>query len=356
VSIAGATPRPGQDKLRGVEAARGFAACLVVAVHAGNHMLKDSGVLPLVGMTLFGHAGVDLFFVISGFIILHVHRADIGRPDRVVPYLKRRIARIYPLYWFTLLATILLALRHGPVDPWQVATDLLLLPTATQIVDVSWTLQSEMLFYALFAVLILDRRLGMLLFAAWFLAIAATMLALPRAEEGAWGRILSKFNILFLFGLGVAQAARGRVPLPGLLAVAGGFGFLGFGLLENLRLVDGHGVLARFAYGLPSAALLLGLIALERQGRLAVPQWLVTLGDATYAIYLLHVFAVGAAWQVLKRSGLRELLPDDVLTLLLIGAGIVGGLVGTRLIEKPLNGLMRRLLAMAPAQPARARG
>jgi peptidoglycan/LPS O-acetylase OafA/YrhL len=356
MSIAGAAARPGQERLLGVEAARGFAACLVVALHAGNHMLKDSGVLPLAGMTLFGHAGVDLFFVISGFIILHVHRPDIGRPDRVMAYLKRRIARIYPLYWFALLATILLALRHGPVDPWQIATDFLLLPTGTQIVDVSWTLQSEMIFYLLFAVLILDQRLGVLLFAAWFAAIAATMLLVPRVEVMPWARILSKFNILFLFGLGVAEAARTRVPAPGLLAVLGGAGFLGLGLLENFGLVDGHGVLARFGYGLPSAALLLGLIVLERQGRLAVPRWLVALGDATYAIYLLHLFAIGATWQVLKRTGLREVLPDDVLTLILIASGIVGGLIGTRLIEKPLNGLMRRLLAMAPPAPARVRG
>ena len=67
----------------------------------------------LMSIFQFGHAGVDLFFVISGFIILFVHYDDIGRPERVGRYLGRRLSRIMPAYWVALTFTIVLSLGGG---------------------------------------------------------------------------------------------------------------------------------------------------------------------------------------------------------------------------------------------------
>jgi exopolysaccharide production protein ExoZ len=83
-------PAGGRARLEGVEAARGVAALLVVLYHAALHVEGDvPGSAVLWGLPHFGHAGVDFFFVLSGFIISFVHRRDLGRPDRLGHYLER---------------------------------------------------------------------------------------------------------------------------------------------------------------------------------------------------------------------------------------------------------------------------
>jgi len=67
------------EKIWGIEAARGVAACMVVFYHAARHIQQDTGASVLWGMSQFGHAGVDFFFVLSGFIIYWVHSKDIGQ-------------------------------------------------------------------------------------------------------------------------------------------------------------------------------------------------------------------------------------------------------------------------------------
>src|SRR3954454_3990840 len=83
---------------------RGVAALLVLLAHsstiAGSGKYLDHD--PTHGLFLFGSSGVYLFFVLSGFIIAHVHADDVGRPGAAGRYLWRRFARIYPFYWVVL--------------------------------------------------------------------------------------------------------------------------------------------------------------------------------------------------------------------------------------------------------------
>ncbi len=82
--------------------------------------LEGFGPFPASGLFAFGHAGVDFFFVLSGFIILHVHAGDIGRPVRLGHYLQRRFTRVYPFYWVVfLLALLAMGLRHASAAQCQ---------------------------------------------------------------------------------------------------------------------------------------------------------------------------------------------------------------------------------------------
>ncbi len=350
------TDRTNTGKLVGIEAARGFAAFLVVCVHSGNHIMKDNGTLPLGGMTAFAHAGVDLFFVISGFIILFVHQHDLGQPGRFLNYAQRRISRIYPAYWVVLLLTAADKARKQMPELSQIAWDALLLPEPTPIFDIAWTLQHEMVFYVLFAIAIVHRRLGLTLFAAWFIVIMAGIVGIVPPQDGGLVRLTSFFNILFFFGLGCAWVVRRhRIPAPALLATLGLGCFLAAGVLENIGRMNGHGPLARLVYGAAAAALLVGLVELERQNRLRVPRFMVVIGDATYAIYLFHLLIMGVIWQVLLRSGIKQLVPPDMQVLVLIIGCVIGGCLASRVIEKPVNAAFRRVFSIgkAPRAPAR---
>ena len=139
----------GENVIANVEAARGIAACLVLFYHAARHIKGDTGHLPFGTISQFGHSGVDFFFVLSGFIIMFVHFDDIGKPHSIVRYAKRRITRIYPLYWMVLSFTIFMqAIAHPESMPSlsHVMQDLALLPTTATIVGVAWTLQHELYF------------------------------------------------------------------------------------------------------------------------------------------------------------------------------------------------------------------
>src|ERR1700690_1319738 len=88
-------------RLLSIQAARGVASLAVIFYHAGGGVALPQyvGFIPLGGFFNFGHAGVDFFFVLSGFIIYFVHHRDIGHPASLPRYTWRRLTRVLPIYW-----------------------------------------------------------------------------------------------------------------------------------------------------------------------------------------------------------------------------------------------------------------
>ena len=335
--------RSGGSRLIGIEALRGVAATAVVLSHAAGHVDKAFGAPMLMTFFRAGHAGVDLFFAVSGFIIFFVHRGDIGRPDRLRHYLGRRFNRVLPLYWTALAVTVamIVAGGHALPAPVQLLWFAALLPTvADPLLGIAWTLQFEMVFYAVFAVLIASRRAGAALLTAWLCWIIATAAgywsgAIPAALCGAFG---------FEFFMGMAAAAllsRGRVPAPRLLAALALAAFAAALVLESAGILGGFGVAARFAYGIPAALLILGISAAEQQHALSIPRWLRVLGGASYSIYLFQFVFIGVVWQTLIALSLERRVSHLVLFLLLAAAAVIGGLMTARLVEQPLLQAMR---------------
>src|SRR5690242_6793447 len=174
-------------KITTLEACRGFAAVLVVLYHASGSMFEIYFGYPAVSWFRFGHAGVDFFFVLSGFIILYVHADDCGRPERLRHYAYRRVVRIYPIYWAVTVAMIAAAFVVPSIAalpamaPDRLFLSFLLLPqSGYPLVSVAWSLQHEMLFYVLFGVMILNRRLGFALLVIWAGLIAWCIFAEPQ--------------------------------------------------------------------------------------------------------------------------------------------------------------------------------
>lgn len=330
-------------RLSGIEALRGVAAAAVVLSHAARHIDKASAAPGLIAAFQAGHAGVDLFFTISGFIILFVHRPDIGQPGRLAHYLGRRFTRVVPLYWIALALTLGMGLAGGHALPasarllWSAA----LLPSLQEpLLGIAWTLQFEVVFYAAFAVLILHRRAGLASMAAWLACIVLALSGIGVA--GVPPQLHDVYGLEFFMGMAAAQwLHRGAVPSPRLVAGAGAALFAAMLALESAGLLDGYGVAARFAYGVPAALLIVGVGAAERAGRLAVPGWLRTLGGASYSIYLFQFVFIGLAWQACLAAGLDRRVPDLVLFAALAGVALAGGTVMARLVERPLLRLMR---------------
>lgn len=330
--------------LHSLQAGRAVAALLVVAFHATGSIFaleKYWGNDPTGGLFDFGAAGVEFFFVLSGFIILHAHWSDIGAPHRLRRYAWKRFVRIYPIYWLVLgsLVPIYFLMpgfgRGTETEAATLLTSFALVPIAGggKILSVSWTLFHEIAFYVLFAVAILNGRIGALLLTAWFLACAVAF----AMGSDTLSYLLSATNLLFVFGMGVAAAyRRGPIPVPLFLAVGGTILFFAIGMAYNLASDAVSAGLYSIGFGLASMAAIAGLTELERQGRLHVPGFLRRIGDASYSLYLIHFPLLSVMAKVVVSGGVADMLPGGVWLVVFVAVCVSAALLCYRFVERPM--------------------
>lgn len=305
---------------RSLQGCRAIAAALVVLFHMGGTFAQDRyfGFKALDGPFAWGDAGVDFFFVLSGFLITLVHRRDFGQPQKVFRYIAKRTVRIYPTYWLICLAVCLSAvafpvLRQAlPSDAMTYLAALTLLPldpasvggTGSPILFVAWSLQYELLFYAIVAVFIVHRAAG-------FLVVAALLLAKVGCHVGNGCTFPQSFvasNMVLLFAMGVLAAyvagSRLRVPAPRLLAAAAATAFVAFGALEVWVGREAIVVDRRLVFGALSCLVIIGLVRAEDERSLVVEhRWLDLLGDSSYALYLIHIPIISLLVKLVLRFG-----------------------------------------------------
>jgi exopolysaccharide production protein ExoZ len=355
VSVDPPSPFPirRRARLEGVEAGRGVAALLVVLYHAALHVEGDvPGSVVLWGLPHFGHAGVDFFFVLSGFIISFVHRKDLGRPDRLGHYLERRFTRVFPFYWlvlvFCLLDTWLLHRAQIP-SAREVLSNVFLLPQANdQIVGGAWTLVFEIMFYVVFAIAICSRRIGAAVLCVWAMLVAAGVVLNPLLGGAALAVATSPFCFEFFLGIGAAVIlSRRTVPCSGIVLIVGLAGFATAGLCEVAGRLSGFGAAARLAYGVCAFMVILALVERERSGHLRVPSFMAVLGRASYSVYLVHLIAIGITFKLL--SMVIRLTPSwsFFVWALLCTMGLTAGILASICLEQPLIRFARKCLTGA---------
>jgi exopolysaccharide production protein ExoZ len=348
-----AVPVRSRARLEGVEAGRGVAALLVVFYHAA---LRVEGSVPgsplLWGLPHFGHAGVDFFFVLSGFIISFVHRKDLGRPDRLLHYMERRFTRVFPFYWlvlgFLLLDTWLLHRAQFP-GVRELLSNVFLLPQAKdQIVGGAWTLVYEIMFYLVFAIAIFNRRMGVAVLCLWAAFVASGFALGPLFRSTALSVAMSPFCFEFFLGIGAAVIlSRRKVPFSGIVLTAGLAGFAATGLCEVAGRLSGFGAQARLAYGVCAFMVILAVVERERSGLLRIPPFMAVLGRASYSVYLVHLIAIGITFKLLTMA--VELKPSWSLPVwaLLCMVGMIAGILASIWLEQPLIRFVRKCLTGA---------
>jgi peptidoglycan/LPS O-acetylase OafA/YrhL len=347
-------------KLRNLQALRGVA-CLMVVLYHVTEWEQKTGLHPtrlfLYPFAFFGYGGVDLFFVISGFIITWVHFDKLGRPSELAPYARKRFWRIYPSFWVCLAGTVgvlkgLLQLGIGMPDIGQALRWLTLMPQEHPINFLvhAWSLNYEVFFYCAFAAFfLLPRHCFVPLLTAW---LAATVwlhfLARPQLPFAVAFALLP-FTIEFLLGCFAAIALRHNVAAGArACAVLGATWILAGAWLNWMEWMRGADEIDhRFLlFGVPAALLVYGLTAREMADRWVLPHWLQSLGDASYSIYLWHLtmfFVVQWLLHSLPRRPLPHTpLPHLLWVTLMIAAPVGMGYLCYYGVERPLLNWTRR--------------
>ena len=348
---------PHSISLKSLQVGRAFAASTVVAFHLSLMMgeARYGGATVFREYTKYGYLAVDFFFVLSGFIIAFAHGGQIGKRGAWRDYARRRFVRLYPIYWlYTGVFVLLLLLGFGTAATMPdtavgmlTALSLVRFSAATPPLPVAWTLFHELAFYVLFGVLVFNVRAGVVLFVAW--AMVCLVLFHHPSAETPFSVYTAASNLYFILGMGAYRLYRrggaGLFELLGGLVLAA----VGLWLLATLA---AYYDLGRFILVCGFAFMLAGVAQLELAGRLALPRWLVYVGDASYSIYLLHNSLSGLLLKIFIKTDVYAALGKGPTYLLVLALSIPLGCLVYAIIEKPLlAALRRRKQPQLPAEP-----
>ncbi|CAN5206421.1 acyltransferase [soil metagenome] len=331
-------------ELDGVQILRAFAAMAVVVHHLIEQSLAVKGFVPPDGVILFGSSGVDLFFVISGFIMLYTSNGRFRQSGAATAFLVRRVIRIVPLYWLcTGLVIVLhfagLMYTRNDVSAPQVLRSLMFLPAKSTVVGVGWTLNYEIYFYLLFTVALALLKRGQAIIAitaALIVMILASNLMPPSPEAHFFGRPMV---LEFAYGMGLAWLLLRGYISGRLRWLALGIGLAGLAVASALGphpTTSGLALPVRwYMWGVPVLfvaywGLFIGAVR-SRIGKLFL-----LLGDASYSIYLTHSFMMPMYGKIAKAGHLTPWTVVPAIIVMTMVCAAIGVLV-YRFIERPIT-------------------
>lgn len=328
---------------------RAIAALLVVYFHS---VLQLERVLPNADLTgvIFGESGVDLFFILSGFVMwLTTAERQIGPAE----FYRHRIERIVPLYWlFTIMASgialIMPAyLRSTQFDLMHLLASLFFIPwvnpaNATDgmiapVIIPGWTLNYEMYFYLIFGALLLIQKKMRL--PALFAVLTVIFLAAYMAPEGSTVARFYGNSVIFEFLAGVLIA---RLYLAGKVmgtasAIVAAIVFMAILLwADYAELHMPRSIVA----GIPAAIVIYSLVSIDFS-RFPESRFLHRLGDASYSLYITHVFTLVGVRIAYLKSPFEWTKNEYLFLIACIAGSVIVALLVYRFYEKPAAGYLK---------------
>ncbi|KRB29166.1 hypothetical protein ASE05_31210 [Mesorhizobium sp. Root172] len=305
-------------------------------------------------------AGVDIFFVISGLIMVHTSRQLFAKTGGARLFLSRRIARIIPLYWSVTTLYLVVALlaptflNQTYINSRFVIESYFFIPATRPdgvvqpLYELGWTLNYEMLFYVLFAAaIVLPMRWAVTVLLTTLVGMVfAGRLAAPLREPFAFWTdpIILEFALGVMVGIMCASGLRPSGLIRACVAATGLAALMLAAAFPEISI----GIARPVVYGIPASLIVwsaaLAPSELRHESRAA--RWGAGVGDASFALYLLHPFVIRAMRIIFWRTGLILLLGPWTFIALALATTFGVALITYRLFEKPLTGRARRLLGV----------
>ncbi|MEH6646522.1 acyltransferase family protein [Sulfitobacter sp.] len=337
------------SKIVSIQILRGVAATLVAGYHLQQAALAEGKNPGLFQVFAGGEIGVDIFFVLSGFIIFFVASS---RPNLTRgAFISARFWRIFPPYWSILtlyvLAALALALVLGDQsklpDAQSLLVSYLLLPFPDHVIIIAWTLSLELLFYAVFALTFFSAGGAKRLIIVMIVWVLISQIFLHfNAPRNPWLAIPFHSAVLeFLFGTLIAikflesQATIRRFRVPVLVLGAVGV---------SIYLVSGGFHIGPFgreiAAGVPSALLVFGALGFTASNMKMLETW----GESSYILYLFHVLYFMIVGKIVEIVLGQNVYSSQVWMLSLLASVVAISYAATIWIERPYQAWYRRFV------------
>lgn len=330
-----APPRSGKKHLPSLQVLRFAAAFFVVLFHVGSGLqIQYQLTTNPFGL---GAAGVDIFFVLSGFIISYTTNPARGFLD----FARRRVARVVPLYWLLTLAVIIIALAKPDLLNSTVLTQqaiirsFLFVPyeksngAIQPLLFLGWTLCYEMFFYLIYGLCALVSGRGASWLASGVLLFLVGLNSLWPDGSAEWRFYTSPILVEFVLGMGLQEVFSGSDYFRN-----------GSQLLALMSIICAPVAYFTASLVLPgivppaifSALIVIGCLFWKVQKTRLVLA-LVLLGDASYSLYLVHPYTIQLVMKLLSKDASLGLV------FLLLCAAIIWtvaiSLALYRLVERP---------------------
>ena len=352
----------GGKELISIQYLRGFAAIGVVIYHIILSIHHFDDLHPKYTSSAWA-SGVDIFFIISGFIMLYI---TCLQPMGAIEFLRSRLLRISPLYWMATIIMFMMPLISRTIgwsssmNPIQLLSSLFFVGGVKGVGFVSgfpvyragWTINYEIFFYFLFSIGLLLRDLTRTVV---FVAVTIGALCLFGAIMPHLGSVqafyTSDIQFEFVFGLLIASVYVRGVRLPHLLNVTLvllGLSAIWIGAHEDHRVIY---------KGVPAAFVVIGLVGLNRVLERAPARLFKLLGDASYSIYLTHLFTVGVLDMLARKAFASShgagLKASGLFHVVYLGVGLAAsagvGVAVFWVVERPLHRWSRTLVSRRPS-------
>ena len=318
-----------QNKIESIQVLRFFAAFSVMMVH-----------LPVFE---FGIWGVDIFFVISGFIMMYVTE------NNEKFFLLKRIFRIVPLYWILTLGVFVLAifipevLNNTTANTAHLMKSLFFIPFDKNgtghfpILFLGWTLNFEVIFYFLFSLSLVFFKENRMIACSIFIIIFLVFNKVFSEKNFIFETYANDIFIEFIFGMVLFMIWK-RYKNKISTNLTNHFMCLTI-LLVSIFILNYYNFSRSISYGLPS--LILAIYFLFFLNHLKFPKILVSLGDASYCIYLLHPYVIQFFYKILEINE-YDIIIELVFTLIISIIVFIISLLIYKFIEFPINGSLRK--------------
>ena len=340
-------------KLNLLQVYRGIAAVLVVMVHLGQMTVNRLDQVPFFNLFYAGWSGVDYFFVLSGFIMVYVHRSAIGKKDQLKSFLVKRAVRIYPIYWIITLTVLCFFLvipgfaNNTDLSLGKVILSLLLIPQNDKpILDVGWTLINELYFYFLFSIAIwLKPKHSKPILSIWLFVTLLHFCKIVKFPDSflLLNLVFGNMNLEFVLGcLAAYIVIKYNNKLGKYRWILFGIANLGYVILAMLvawRNMDFERITT---FAVLAAMLIIAATSIDLKDSPKIPYLLIFLGDASYSIFLTHGPLISASTKIVQKANLGKYFDGFFAPALLALFAVVVGCLFYSLIEKPLTVFLRK--------------
>ncbi len=328
-------------KFKNIQGLRGLAVLMVVFEHMNTIEKKYSQsdyILPV--FFEIGGFGIDLFFLISGFIMVAVTRGSFRSKVGIQKFIYHRITRIYPLYWvYTFIVLFVWLIFPHMVNNSQgnqvnIFASILLAPQSlSPLVMQGWTLIHEVYFYLIFSIFLFFPK-NKFLFGLFVWAVIVFIGNFLSYNNPFSSVYFSPLTFEFIAGclIGKLYFSRELKGDPTLIALMA----LIFWLVSYFLYGIEGGWSRVFIFGAPASLALYSALLYEKRYTIVAPKWLCKIGDASYSIYLSHILVLSAVGVIWRLSSADEYLNNMVMLLIMFVSVIFVGYFSFRFIERPV--------------------